>query len=97
MPEVVFLIKGTQGAIEVNDDKVNLSIDGSKGATWYRHDLDDTVPFWLGGPEYYREDAYFIQSIRENLPAEPNFDTASKVDLFIDTIRQRAGMNGQHE
>lgn len=97
MPEVVFSIKGTKGTIEVNDDKINLGLEGSKDSTWYRHNLDDNVSFWLGGPEYYREDAYFVQSAIANLPTEPNFDTASKVDLFIDTIKQRAGTNGQHE
>jgi predicted dehydrogenase len=90
MPEVVVSVKGSKGALEVNDDKVSLDLNNGDKSTWYRHNLDDNVDFWLGGPEYFREDAYFIKSITNNSLAEPSFETASKVDLLIETLHQKA-------
>ena len=89
MPEVGLLIEGSGGTVRVNDDKVILELNNGKVDTWYRHDLQDNVPFWLGGPEYYREDDYFIRSVKSKFAAEPSFDTASKVDAIIDQIIQR--------
>ena len=90
MPEVDLLVKGSKGVIEVNDDKVTLSLNNGKSSIWYRHNLDEKVDFWLGSPEYYREDAYFIKSVTTNSIAEPSFITASKVDSFINLIQQEA-------
>jgi predicted dehydrogenase len=86
MAEVGLLIRGSKGTIEVNDDRVSLNLGRDKISTWHRVDLDDTTPFWIGAPEYYREDAYFIKSAREHSIAEPSFATASKVDLIIERI-----------
>jgi len=90
MPEVIFTIKGSKGSIEANDDRVSLNLNDGKATTWYRHNLNDDVQFWLGGPEYYRENAYFVKSIRDNLVAEPSFETASKVDYLIETIQKES-------
>jgi hypothetical protein len=48
------------------------------------------VKFWLGAPEYYTEDAYFINCVANSSIAEPSFKTASNVDAFVETIRQKA-------
>jgi predicted dehydrogenase len=88
MPEVGITITGSRGIIEVNDDKVDMRLDNGKMSTWYRHDLDDNVSYWLGGPEYFREDENFIRCILEGANAEPNFRTASKVDQIIDHIKK---------
>jgi predicted dehydrogenase len=93
MPEVDLVINGTKGAIEVNDDRVSLALANEDKSVWYRHDLNDNVKFWLGAPEYYREDAYFLKSARSGSIAEPSFETASKIDLFIDGVQQRAERN----
>lgn len=90
MPEVILSIRGSKGTIEVNDDKVGLINSAGKVLTWHRPDLYDTVPFWLGGPEFYRESAYFVNAVQRNLVAEPSFETASKVDFIIDSIQRRA-------
>jgi hypothetical protein len=39
--------------------------------------LDDSVGFFLGDPEYYREDEAFVKSIVCDIKAEPSFKTAS--------------------
>ena len=90
MPEVVFSIRGSNGTIEVNDYKVCLNLSNGDRSSWYRHDLNGNVKFWLGGPEYYREDAYFVKSVINNSLAEPSFKTASNVDLLIEAIQQKA-------
>ena len=90
MPEVNIKVKGAKGTIEVNDDKVTLTNEFGKASTWYRVTLDDAVAFWLGGPEYYREDAYFIERIKSALVAEPSFENAAKVDMLIENIQECA-------
>jgi predicted dehydrogenase len=87
MPEVGLSISGSEGAIEVNDDKVELRLKTGESLRWYRQDLKDNVSFWVGAPEYFREDEYFTKSIIENRSAEPSFRTASKVDEIIDQVK----------
>lgn len=91
MPEVCFSIVGSNGVINVNDDKLELKLKSRKAYTWYRQNLDDYVSFWLGGPEFFRENEYFIESVIKGKNAEPNFHTASKIDRMIEQITQRAG------
>jgi len=91
IPEVGLSISGSKGIIEVSDDKLDLKLKDGKSFTWYRHDLNDNVTFWLGGPEYFREDEYFVNSVIEGRNAEPSFYTASKVDKIIDEVKHGAG------
>jgi predicted dehydrogenase len=91
LPEVGFSIIGSKGQLTVNDDQVKLEATGNEPVSWYRHDLDDSVPFLLGLPEYYREDYHFVKSILESSRAEPDFRQASEVDKIIDDVEKRAG------
>jgi predicted dehydrogenase len=94
MPEVGLFIRGSNGTIEVNDDRLRLTESNSeKSTTWYRHDLNDYVDFQLGEPEYFREDQCFIRSILEHQKPEPNFFTGSKVDSIIDQVRHSHGFD----
>ncbi len=90
MPEVNLAIKGSDGLLEVNDDRVSLQLNDGKKSQWFRHDLNDSVGFWLGQPEYYREDAQFIESAKSGKNTCPSFRDASEVDRLIDTIREKA-------
>jgi predicted dehydrogenase len=90
MPEFGFLIHGSKGILNVNDDEVELQSDDEK-SMWYRHDLNDNVDFLLGGPEYFREDEYFAKAISSRNPVEPCFSTASKVDYIIEQVRTKTG------
>jgi predicted dehydrogenase len=90
MPEVDLFVKGSKGTIEVDDDRVRMDLSEHDETVWHRHDLDDKVKFWLGAPEYYREDEYFIKKVAAKSLAEPSFETASKVDLLIDSVQRRA-------
>lgn len=93
MPEVGFTISGSKGILEANDDLVQLRLENGKPTRWYRHDLDDNVDFWLGGPEYFREDQHFANSVIKNREAEPNFESAAKTDQILAKVKSRAEQN----
>ena len=90
-PEWGLLVRGSKGAIRVNNDIVNLESNDGAPLTWHRHDLNDNVAFLLGAPEYFREDEHFVKSILEGHKAEPSFLTASKVDYLIDHVKHKTG------
>ena len=87
MPEVGFTVEGSEGTVTVNDDWVELRLRGGVSSRWYRQDLNDNVPFWLGLPEYYREDEYFVRCLRGGRESEPCFESASKVDKMIEDVK----------
>jgi predicted dehydrogenase len=87
LPEMGLLVKGSNGTMKVNEDKVELEIDGKDPGLWYKHDLNDNVPFFIGGADYYREDESFVNSIGENRTNEPDFLVASEVEKIIDQVR----------
>jgi predicted dehydrogenase len=88
MPEFGLSIDCSKGRIEVNDDRLIVNLgDGSK-RKWYKQDLNDSVYFFLGESEYFREDEEFVNSLLEKRVCEPNFDTASRVDCVIDQVRK---------
>ena len=93
LPEVGLLIEGSKGVLKVNDDKLDMELNNGESFAWYRHDLNDNVGFMLGGPEYFRENQYFINSVLEGRDAEPSFFTASKVDYLIDQVNCRVDEN----
>ncbi len=91
MPEFGLSIKCTKGLIEVNDDRLYLTMPNGDRRKWYKHDLNDSVDFFLGESEYFRENKEFVNAIVEKRPCEPNFETASKVDNVIDQVREKSG------
>jgi len=93
LPEFGFLIKGSKGTMRVNDDMLELRLKNGKSTLWYRHDLGDSVSFWLGAPEYVREDEFFVKAVLKGHNIEPNFQTASRVNYIIDEVRHRGNRN----
>jgi len=89
MPEVEFSIVGSKGTLLVNDDYVKLGV-GGEISTLYRLNLNDHAGFWLGSPEYYREDEFFFKAIKEKLVGQPSFDSASRVEFVIEEIEAKA-------
>ena len=89
MPEVGVSLKGREGLLEANDDKVVLSLQSGEKTVCFRHDLNNSVGFWLGLPEYYHEDAHFVASVKSGVVSSPSFREASDVDQFIDVVRER--------
>ncbi|MEM3090899.1 MAG: Gfo/Idh/MocA family oxidoreductase [Candidatus Bathyarchaeia archaeon] len=90
MPEVGFLIEGSEGCLNVNDDELAVSLKDGTKRKWFRHDLGDHVGFWLGSPEYYREDKNFMDAVLRGEAVEPCFETAAKVDRLIDEVLAKA-------
>ena len=94
MPEAGFVVEGSEGALSVNDDKLELRLKDGGVSRWFRHDLKDTVDFWLGLPEFFREDKHFVDCVVRGCSAEPSFVDGAEVDRIIDEIRSRAGRYG---
>ncbi|MEM3765622.1 MAG: Gfo/Idh/MocA family oxidoreductase [Candidatus Bathyarchaeia archaeon] len=94
MPEVGFLVEGSEGCLGVNDDELAISLKDGTRLKWFRHDLGERVGFWLGSPEYYREDEKFVNAVLQDKPVEPCFETAAKVDRLIDEVLAKAGLIG---
>ena len=90
MPEFGLTVKGTKGTLTVNDDEVKLEIAGTQPRRWYRHDLDDNVGFFLGGTEYYRENAHFIKCLISGAETISDFKSALRVDHVLDSVRREA-------
>ena len=93
LPEFGCVIECPKGKIDVNDDRVLLTLANGTQETWYRQNLNDNVYFALGETEYFRENQEFVNSLRENRKCEPNFDTASKVDYIIDEVKKGVAKN----
>ena len=90
MPEFGLEIRGSEGTMNVNDDRVLLELNDEKTSSWFRHDLNDHVGFLLGAPEYFRENQFFVNSVLEKSNVDPSFHTASRVDCIIDQVKTRA-------
>ncbi|MEM4142996.1 MAG: Gfo/Idh/MocA family oxidoreductase [Candidatus Bathyarchaeia archaeon] len=95
LPEVGFSVEGSKGCLCVNDDAVELKFKSGGSRKWFRHDLNDTVGFWLGIPEYYRENEHFVQSLIRGVKPTPSFEAAGEVDRLIDEVSAKAMSHGQ--
>ena len=88
MPEFGLIINCSKGRIEVNDDRLILTSDNNERRKWFKQDCADNVSFFLGESEYFKEDQRFVNSLLNSKPIEPNFHTASKVDLIISQVKE---------
>jgi predicted dehydrogenase len=89
MPEFGLTVHGTKGTLKVNDDEVRLELNRTQIQRWYRTDIDDNVGFLLGGPEYYRENKHFIDSVAAGSKTKSDFNSALKVDFLLDQVRKQ--------
>jgi predicted dehydrogenase len=90
MPEFGLTIECQKGKIQVNDDRLILTPVDAAPKKWFRHDLHDNVDFSMGEAEYFRENRHFMDALLANQKCEPNFETAAKVDNFIDQLLSRS-------
>lgn len=90
LPEMGLMIKGSIGIMFVNQDYVQVTLSNGESRSWYKHDLNDNVPFFIGGSEYQRQDELLVRSVRDNLKVEPSFHTASLVQKLIDQAKLKA-------
>lgn len=91
MPEFGLTIELPKGRIDVNDDRLILAVNNGNMQRWYRHDLNDNVPFSIGDAEYFRENQQFVSSLLGQRKCQPDFDTAAKVDYVLEQVKIRSG------
>ncbi len=89
MPEFGIKIVGSKGTLYVNDDEVKVYSNASEAKSWFRHDLEDNVGFYLGGSEYWRENQHFLHAITSGLPTQSSFESALRVDFLLEQVRRR--------
>jgi predicted dehydrogenase len=89
LPEMEVEITGSDGTLLVNEDNVELTSIQGGTTVWYKHDLNDVVPFSIGGNEYQRQDNLFVNAVRRGGKVEPSFITASRVEHVIGLARER--------
>ena len=92
MPEFGLSIEGSNGRIDVSDDRLCLSLKDGNQRKWHRHDVNDGVYFSIGEPEYYRADSEFVKCILNYRGCESSFENATVVDYIIDQVRNRSRM-----
>lgn len=88
MPEFGITIHGSKGTLTANDDDVKLELNGQQPKHWYRPDMNDNVGYLLGGPEYYREDKHFLESVAAGSATKSDFEGTLKVDFLLDQVRR---------
>jgi predicted dehydrogenase len=93
MPAFGLTVIGDKGTMKVDDYSLNLNLKDGSAVNWFKQDLNDSVNFLLGNPEYYREDETFVKSILTGKKAEPSFKTASRTDYIIDQVKKEAIYN----
>lgn len=92
MPEFGLIAECATGRIDVNDDRLCLTLRDGTLRKWYRHDLADSVYFSIGDAEYHRENSEFVHSVLNDRQCELSFENAAVVDYVIDEVRERSGV-----
>jgi predicted dehydrogenase len=92
LPETKIEVIGSEGRIEVSDDRLfvsgNQSKEDSEGKEFTAPDLYKGVSFLIGDPEYCTEDEFFVNSIRNGREAHPDFSDATIVNKVIEGIHK---------
>lgn len=87
LPEIGFRAEFENGRVlAVNDDKLELSGGDGQSKVWHKQDLNDNTAFMLGGTDYSREDAMYLDAVKTGKSIEPGFETALKVDEIIEQV-----------
>jgi predicted dehydrogenase len=97
LPEIRLEIHGTNGWIIVSDDYVSIQTNaGVNGVieagkhVFQKPEFNTNVDFLLAEPEYTMEDRAFMEAVQAGSQIEPSFQTAAKVNDFVDMIHQNA-------
>lgn len=86
MPEIGMKVVGSSGVLRVNEDSVELTMNGEEPRRWHRHDLNDHAPFVFGAPEYSRENEQFIRAVTDGKSHASDFEVGAKVEEIMDHI-----------
>jgi predicted dehydrogenase len=90
LPESKIEVIGSEGRMEVSDDRLFVSGNRSKKDSddkeFTAPELYKGVSFLVGDPEYCIEDEFFLNSIRNGKETYPDFSQASVVNKVIEGI-----------
>ncbi len=91
--EFMLEIHGTNGTINVSDDRLIVHVDRDvpgvleAGRLFIpRSKLDPTVPFLLANPENVYQDVHFLNCVRSSQRPEPSFESAAEVNWMLERI-----------
>lgn len=97
LPEILIEVQGTDGSLTVTDDYVRVHADNAVSGvteagthTLQKPAFNTSVDFLLADPEYTMEDKYFLKALQDHTQVETDFNTAARVNRFIDLIHQKA-------
>lgn len=86
MPETLVEVHGERGTLTVTDDFATVQINDAEQKTWYKQSFETEISFLLADPEFTIEDQTFLDAIGKNVPAEPDFYEAARINALIDAI-----------
>jgi len=95
LPEIRIEVQGASGSMVVTDDYVSINVQTSGGAVpagkheYQKPEFDTSVDILLADPEYTIEDKIFMRAVVDGGPVEPNFQTAAKVNDFVELINRK--------
>ena len=94
LQETTIEIDGSRGRLRVNEDAV--SVDTGAEKKTYRHQICMPVQLDVGGPEYTREDAEFIECVAQGRAPSPDAASAARVQAAVDAL-YRSSKSGKSE
>jgi predicted dehydrogenase len=101
MVDISIDVQGENGTLTVTDDVVKLYLDDKRGAYaagWTelrKPELFQPVEIDVGGPQYTRQDALFLQAVRDRGFVDFDAFSAYRVQQAVDAIYQSSDAGGQ--
>lgn len=91
MPEIEVSVQCEGGMLTVNEDCLKYFSDSDeRHRVIYKQDLFEGVPVCVGGAEYTREDAYFVECLKAGIRPELDVAYAYRVQLVTDAMYESA-------
>lgn len=91
LPEIKIEVQSAKGMLVVTEDYVKYFLDAKdKFYVFYKQDLYNGVEIDVGGPEYTREDKYFIECVKTHTHTELDILHGYKVQCVTDAIYKSA-------
>lgn len=99
-PSITIFVQGRNGELTVTDDDVTLTLDKSAGSLdagqhlWRQPDLNEVVPFDIGGAHYTLEALDFLSAVRGGPRPDSDVHSALMVQQVVDAAYASANAGG---
>lgn len=91
LPEIEITVQCEGGTLTANEDFVKWHADADERyQVLYKQDLFEGVPVYVGGAEYTREDALFVECVRSGEPPELDVAYGRRVQAVTDAMYESA-------